>query len=127
MLKGKRELLARLERKMDAVVEAVVVDAFDRLQGRTPVLTGKMASNWRVGIGHADGSFSFSRDKGDVAAARAEAVAVAKRAKAGDAIFLTNAAPYAGKIDRERKLVRLTEAEMHRQFPRIVRQVARRR
>ena len=124
-MKGKRELFKRLDRKMDKLVELMIVDVFDRLQSKTPVLSGRMASNWTVGIGRADGSFDFDRRKADISAARARAREVAQMARPGDTVFVTNGAPYAVPVDEKNKMLMLSEMEMKRQFPRLVRKVAR--
>ena len=123
MLKGKRRLFARLDRKLDRMVEVLIVDAFDSLQGKTPQLTGRMAANWRVAIAHPDGSFDFDLAEADIPAARQRAQELAQRARPGDVVFITNAAPYALTVEHRDKMVRLTEAEMRVRLPQLVRQV----
>ena len=125
MLKGKQKFLNRVDRKLDKLVEVVVLDVFDRLQKKTPIAEGTMAANWRVLIGRADTTWDYDLTKADIGEARRRAQAAAKRAKPGDVVYIINGSPYGGLVDQRTKLVRLTHAEMHSQFPRLVRQVRR--
>ena len=73
----------------------MIVDAYDRLQDKTPIDSGEMSANWRVGIAHVNDSYDFELRKGDIATAKARARVLAKRAEPGDVVFISNAAPYA--------------------------------
>lgn len=97
-----------------------------RVARRTPVLTGRARGNWNLSFDRPNFStdvefFDPSGELGD-----AKARAIAENAKAGDAIYVTNALPYIWAIDHghSRKTapayIELTQAEV----PFIAQQVA---
>lgn len=126
-LKGRRAFRSRLTRKLDRMFEVLVVDVTDKLIDRTPQDSGRLAANWRVGIARADDSFDFDARATDVARAKERARAMAKRAKAGDTVFVTNAGPYAGRVEfggehhRPAKMVGLTSAELPQRLREAIR------
>ena len=130
-LKGRRALRRRLERKLDRMVEFLVVDVADTLIGRTPQDSGRLAANWRVGIARADDTFDFDADVTDIATARQRARTMAKRAKAGDRVLITNAGPYAGTVEfggehhRPAKMIGLTYAELPQRLREAIRRARR--
>lgn len=130
-IKGLREAETLIQKRMKALVEEVVVDAFDRLVSKTPVVSGRLAANWRVGIHRIDDTYDFDLRAQDIDSAKALARSRAATADPGDTVFITNVSPYAWaaevgyKHHKANQMVTFTGSELRQRVPELVRKVAK--
>lgn len=118
---------AATRKALDQFLYELILEVRWRVAMRTPVLTGRLRGNWRVGINQPDtySDVDFFDPTGEQG--QAEAKEIARNAKAGDTIYISNALPYAGPIERGHSkkapqgMLHVTAAEM----PFIVEQLAR--
>ncbi len=84
---------AKLRKRADQALRALVLEASKRIVLRTPVRTGRARGNWHLASGSPDLSTTESTDR---TGGRTLTTILTKLEgmKGGDTIFLTNALPY---------------------------------
>lgn len=132
-LRGKDRLLREQRERALKLVQGLVLETHRRLALRTPVDTGRARNNWNASTGQPDesnipeGEYPHS---GDLSIQRA--VALLPRIQLGDTIFMTNALPYIGPLERGHSsqapagMIAVTRAELLPLVTRIVREVRNR-
>jgi hypothetical protein len=100
----------------DVVIRKVAVEMLDRIVDRTPVDTGRARANWQTTIGSPAMSPTGAEDKSG-SSAKAAGGAVIASFNIGQTVWLSNALPYAGRLEYGSSLqapagmVRVTVAE----------------
>lgn len=98
-LRGAERLLALYQKRADRFVRAMALEAHGRLIRRTPVRTGRARANWSVDFDTPAATTTEDTDKSGQATVARGAAKIA-RAHAGDVVYLTNALPYIGPLEK---------------------------
>lgn len=88
----------KAEGNMDAVVRQAVVLASQSIVSMSPVDTGRFRANWNYSVGAPDESTSLWVDPTGGRTIR-KIIAQSRSAKAGHVYYLTNALPYAQRLE----------------------------
>jgi hypothetical protein len=88
----------RLVRGISKTVEEIGTAVGEDLVDATPVLTGFAKGNWRPSL-NAPAAFPITVLDPTGSGTKAKITAVAKRARAGDTLFITNSAPYISALN----------------------------
>lgn len=131
-LQGRSKLMKTMRRRADRLLQVVAEYAVENVISKTPVQSGTLAANWVIGIEHIDRSVDLDLSRSSIPEARRKAVALLRRARAGDKVFITNSVPYAltvemgdGNFHPRRAMVALTAAQLRAALPDLARRVRR--
>lgn len=97
--KGFKEAIKNIRKRMDAHYQGIAKETNLRLMIRSPIETGRFKSNWNVGINGSDSTTDEKRNHHHVFTTLARNERTIKSAKIGDSIHITNALPYAKKLE----------------------------
>lgn len=84
--------------RIDTVLQVSVLKIFSSVVLKSPVDTGRFRANWNIGSGVSDKSTSVTTDRNGTSTISA-ALVKAKAYKAGPTVFITNALPYAQRLE----------------------------
>lgn len=84
--------------RCDLVVQKTVLSVFSNVLLKSPVDTGRFRANWNVSASTPDNSTSVSTDKQGLATVSKAAIKI-NSYKAGPTIYITNALPYAQRLE----------------------------
>lgn len=122
-----RARMAAVGASLDAYVGDLGVEVRWRVARRTPVATGRARGNWRLGLDQPDWHTDVDFFDPDGTTGDAEAREIARNAKAGMTLWITNGLPYIVPLDRGHSqkapagFIELTQAEI----PFVARQLAK--
>ena len=94
-------LVAKAKGRTDTVVKKVMLEAFSKVVQKSPVDSGRLRANWTASIGNYSKTPTASLDLSGSATIGKIAADVAVMNIGGQTIFLTNALPYAHRIEYE--------------------------
>lgn len=127
MVRDLEDRITRLGESVDAFAGDLGVEIRWRAARRTPVLTGRARGNWRLGLDKPDWHVDVDFFDPDGTIGDAEAREIARNARIGMTLWITNGLPYIVPLDRGHSkkapagFIELTQSEI----PFVARQLAK--
>jgi hypothetical protein len=89
----------RAKGKQELVVRRVMLEVFKKIVMKSPVDTGRFRANWEVSVGGYSRDASEKKDKSGASTLNKIIMSVNSIPLSGQKIFLTNALPYAIRLE----------------------------